>query len=186
MPWPTRAAGSPTSRHSSCASSEADGLARLVDRGEDPPPASAIEPSSRYRQARAHDLLVWMAERAWRDHWYGEDPAAPPYYAAIVARLFNDAQGLFPELRESDQKRREPLEAPNRLAIESPDSLVVTSELEALASYRVVDEAGPQMVAVPPGIPVVRPRVGGPLNLADSAADYRASARGTRPIPDSD
>ena len=85
--------------------SEADGLARLVDRGEDPPASSAVEPSSRYRQARVHDFLIWMADRTWRDHWYSEKPTAPPYYQAIVARLFNDAQGLFPELREADQKR---------------------------------------------------------------------------------
>ena len=91
--------------------SAADSLARLVDRGEDPPAASAVEPSSRYRQALRHDLLLWMAERAWRDHWYSEDPAAPPYYQAIVARLFNDAQGLFPELSEADQKVRQPLDA---------------------------------------------------------------------------
>ena len=103
--WPTRDAGSPThSRRSNRGSSAADGLARLVDRGEDPPAASAVEPSSRYRQARVHDLLVWMADRAWLDHWYSEDPAAPPYYQAIVARLFNDAQGLFPELSEADLK----------------------------------------------------------------------------------
>ena len=83
---------------------EADGLARLVHRGEDPSAASAVEPSSRYRQALVHDLLLWLADRAWRDHWYSEDPAAPPYYQGIVARLCNDAQGLFPELREADQK----------------------------------------------------------------------------------
>ena len=137
----------------------ADGLARLVDRGEDPPAASAVEPSSRYRRLRVHDLLVWMADRAWLDHWYSKDPAAPPYYAAIVARLFNDAQGLFPEFRDADLKLREQREAPNRLDIQnSPERLVVTSELDVAAGYRVVDAKGPRMVngaARHPGRPAV-------------------------------
>jgi hypothetical protein len=166
--------------------SEADGLARLVDRGEDPPADSTVEPSSRYRQARVHDFLVWMADRTWRDHWYSEKPSAPPYYQAIVARLFNDAQGLLPELREADQKDRERYSAPGRLALAlkgpDPDHLVVTSELEASASYRVVDETGPE--TLPPGIPVVRPRVTSELNLVPPTADYRTAARGPDALTD--
>jgi hypothetical protein len=161
--------------------SEADGLARRVDRGDDPPAVETVEPASRYRQARVHDFLVWMARRAWLDHWYGEKPTAPPYYQAIVARLFDDAQGFFPDLREADRKERERLSAPGRLALTGPDQgrLVVTSELEASAEYRVVEETGPP--TVPPGIPVVRPRLIGPLDLVPpSTADYRAAARGSQ------
>ncbi len=158
--------------------SAADGLARMVDRGEDPPAASAVEPSSRYRQARAHDLLLWMAERAWLDHWYSEDPEAPPYYQAIVARLRNDAQALFPELHEADQKYFERLEASGRLTLESPQRLVVTSELAVSAECHVVDESGSQLVPVPEGIPVLRPLISGPLTLTDSSAEYRTATRG--------
>ncbi len=167
--------------------SRADGLARLIDRGEDPPADSLVEPSSRYRQARVHDFLVWMADRAWRDHWYSEKPTAPPYYQAIVTRLFNDAEGLFPELREADQKDRQRYSAPGRLALalKGPDEdhLVVTSELQVSAEYSVVDETGPETVP-PGGIPVVRPQVTKELNLVPPIADYRAAARGPDAVTD--
>jgi hypothetical protein len=161
---------------------EADSLARLVDRGDDPPAAKDVEPSSRYRQARVHDFLLWMAERAWRDHWYQENPTAPAYYRAIVGRLFDDAGGLFPALKEDDQKQRESLLALGRLAIDGPDRVVVTSELEASAAYTVVDETGVKLVPVPPGgVPVVRPQVKEPLVLAKGAtAGYRAAPRSSQ------
>jgi hypothetical protein len=159
---------------------EADRLARMVVRGDEPPEAKDVEPSSRYRQARVHEFLLWMAERAWRDHWYDEKPAAPPYYRTIVGRLFDDAEGLFPALREGDQKQRAKLLAEGRLAIDGPDQLVVTSEREASAAYRAIDEPGAQREAVPDGIPVVRPKVTDPLVLAKrSTADYRVLPRGS-------
>ena len=160
--------------------SQAEGLSRLVDRGEAPPATSAVEPASRYRQTRLHQLLLWLASRTSLDHWYSEKPSAPPYYQAIVSRLFDDAQGLFPELRDSDQKERDRLRAQGRLALAGParDRLVVTSELSPSAEYRVLDETGPG--TVPPGIPVVRGQVEGALSLLPSTtADYRLAARGS-------
>ena len=119
---------------------------------------------------RAHDLLVWMADRAWLDHWYGEDPAAP----AVLRRRSSPGCSTTPRgcSRTSARPIRSAASSSSAATASdienSPDRLVVTSELAVAAGYRVVDESGPRMVPVPPGIPVVRPRVSGPLTSADS------------------
>ena len=86
----------------------ADGLARLVDRGEDPPAGSAVEPSSRYRRLRAHELLVWMAERAWLDHWYNKDPRRPAVLRRDRHPAVQRRPGALPRLprRRPQEPRR--------------------------------------------------------------------------------
>ena len=150
---------------------QAEGLSRLVDPGTDP----AAEPAARHRQGRVRDLLLWMAQRAWSDHWYDERPEAKPYYQEIVARLLGVAEKLFPELVEAHQKLREGLLAAGRLDLEGPARLVVTSEFEAPTAYRVV-ELGPGKV--PAGSPVARPRLDPLLQLAEGTADFRLAPRG--------
>ncbi|HZW33082.1 MAG TPA: hypothetical protein VFF52_20365, partial [Isosphaeraceae bacterium] len=154
---------------------QAEGLSRLVDPGTDPPAGSAAEPAARHRQARVRDLLLWMAQRAWSDHWYEEKPEAKPYYQEIVARLLGVAEKLFPELGEAHQKLRERLLAPARLDLDGPERLVLTSEFEAPASYRVIDR-GPG--TVPAGSPVARPRLDPLLQLAEGTAGFRLAPRG--------
>jgi hypothetical protein len=153
---------------------QADRLARLVDRGDDPLPGSAIEPGARYRQARVRDFLVWMANRVWLDHWSGEKPQAKPYYQEIAGQLLGDAEKLFPALRDEHQKLRERITSASRLGLDGPASLLMTSELEALASYRVVD-SGP--TPVPAGIPVVRPRPDPLVQIEEGATDFRVAPR---------
>lgn len=156
---------------------KADALSRALDRGEDPPSVSKIEPASRHRQARVHDLFVWMADRTRRDHWYSENPNAPPYYEAIGDRLFKSVDGLFPDLHEADQQQRDRLMKRGKLELTGPDQIIVTSELETMARY-YVDGPGPGPGEVPFGFPVVRPRLSGPLSLADQSPGYRVASRG--------
>jgi hypothetical protein len=154
---------------------QAESLSRLVDPATDPPAGTAAEPAARLRQARVHDLLLGMAQRTWSDHWYDEKPEAKPYYQESVARLLGVAEKLFPELGELHQKLREGLLAPGRLDLDGPERLVLTSEFEAPAAYRVVAR-GPGKV--PPGSPVARPRLDPLLQLAEGTADFRLAPRG--------
>src|SRR5262249_319117 len=121
---------------------QAEGLSRLVDPGTDPP---APEPAAPDRQARGPDLLLGMAPRAWPDHWSAEKHEVKPYYQESVDRLLGVAEKLFPELSELHQKLRKDLLAPGRLDLDGPERLVLTSEFEAPAAYRVI-ERGPGKV----------------------------------------
>jgi hypothetical protein len=48
------------------------------------------------RKARMQGLLVWQAERTWRGHWHGDDPAATPHYRIVGLAYLRDARGLAP------------------------------------------------------------------------------------------
>ena len=73
----------------------ADRLARLLDGGAPAVPESKAEATASLRLSRVHDLLLWMAERTWKDHWYDEDPKAiKPYYQAAGQRFASDAEKL--------------------------------------------------------------------------------------------
>jgi hypothetical protein len=153
---------------------KADRLSRLIDGGAVPPASSATEPAARYRQARVRDLLVWMADRAWRDHWYDENPKAKPYYQEVVKRLIDDANKLFGNLGAVHQPLRDRLNAKGQLGLTGPARQVLTSEQGAMVSYQL-DDPGPQ--TVPPGIPVVKPRPDPLLELEDGVTDYRTAPR---------
>src|SRR5262249_26128814 len=125
-------------------------------------------------QARVRDFLVWTANRTWLDHWYDEKPLAKPYFQEIVSRLLGDADKLFPALREEHRQLRERLSAPGRLQLDGPERLVLTSEFEAPAGFRVAESGAAK---VPAGIPVVRPHPDPLLQLAEGATEFRVAPR---------
>ncbi len=160
---------------------KADRLSRLIDGGAAPLDESVGEATSRYRQTRIHDLLLWMAERTWQDHWYDEKPQAKPYYKFAGSRFVTDAAKLFPKTAEVlkiktllDQSGQFQLDLtkPSQLPLDGPPRLVLTSERSLAVSYRIV-ETGP----IPPGLPVVKPRVDRLLQLEDDAPGYQIARR---------
>ena len=160
---------------------KADRLSRLIDGGAAPLDESVGEATARYRQTRIYDLLLWMAERTWQDHWYDEEPKAKPYYKVAGSRYVTDAAKLFPNtaevlkiknlLDQSDQFQLD-LTKPSQLPLDVPPRLVLTSERGLAVSYRVVESG-----AIPPGLPVVKPRVDRLLQLDDDATGYRIARR---------
>jgi hypothetical protein len=150
----------------------ADRLGRQIDGSAPRLEESAHEATTRLRETRVHDLLLAMADRAWLDHWYDEDPnpPTPPYYKAVGSRFIDDADKLIsqsPLVRAA----RERLNQPGQLAIEGQPSLVLTSEPAAGLRYRVI---APR--TVPPGIPVIKPVPGRFLELEGETSGFRSVA----------
>src|SRR5262249_21035881 len=56
-----------------------DRCSRLLD-GARAEADDSREATARYRERLVHNLLIWLADRTWLDHWYGEDPKNTPYY----------------------------------------------------------------------------------------------------------
>ncbi|QEH33047.1 hypothetical protein OJF2_15430 [Aquisphaera giovannonii] len=149
----------------------AERLDRLIDGGEEPLPDSRPEAASLGRGLRIRGLLLWLAERAWRDHWFDEDPkAVSPYYRTVATRLVGDAARIA--AKGPDLARIRQLVARNdRLKLEGPSKIIMTTEPAADATYRIAAEGDPE--SIPPGLPVIRPRVEPELGLLDGAAGYR-------------
>jgi hypothetical protein len=145
---------------------KADRLGRLIDAGV--PSISESEPTERLRSVRVHDLLLWLADRTWKDHWYAEDPRGQqPYYRTAGTRFVGDAAQLFPE--SSAVKGGRALFAKGgRLGWEPQKDLILTSERGLRAVFRVVKTGD-----VPDGLPVVKPLTQGPIRLGEDEAGYR-------------
>ena len=150
----------------------ADRLGRQIDGGAPPLEENAVEAAARLRQARVHDLLLTLAERARLDHWYGEDPDERPYYHVVGSRFVADASSVF---RDSPPARATQgrLDEKGSLEISGRPRLVLTSERSAGLAYKVV-ATGP----VPEGLPVVRPVPDRLLELQGDAGGFRAVERG--------
>jgi hypothetical protein len=148
---------------------KADRLARQCGGGMPGDPVPKVEAAALYRQTRVHDLLLWMAERTWRDHWYDEDPrAGRPYYLSAAARYLNDARALFPESPDVPRVQ-EKVERKDRLLLIGPPRIVLTSEPSREVAYRIAAEGDP-----PTGLPVVRPRVEGDLRIEGESPGFRS------------
>ena len=129
----------------------ADRLNRLLDGGARALVETEIEPASRKRQVTVHNVLLWMADRAWRDHWYAEeDKLRPPYYQVVGGRFVKDAGEIFRETAET-KAAQERLDRPGDYQVKGPQTLVVTSELSVPAAFQIARTG-----TLPPGIPVVR------------------------------
>ena len=76
---------------------KADRLGRQIDGSAPRLEESVHEAAARLRETRVHDLLLAMADRAWLDHWYDEDPnpPTPPYYKVAGSRFIDDASKLL-------------------------------------------------------------------------------------------
>jgi hypothetical protein len=132
---------------------DADRLARMID-AHTPLPAPgepALRPSWRLRKLRGHDVLNWLARRAWLDHWYDENPTANPYYRAVGSRFVQDALGLFPKSPEAAEAQKI-LDAKDGLRFDEPKPVLFTSDLRRDVTYRLVETG-----TVPEGVPVVKP-----------------------------
>ena len=146
----------------------ADRLARLLDGGAPAVPESKAEATSLLRLSRVHDLLLWMAERTWKDHWYDVDPKAiKPYYQAAGQRFASDAEKLVAKSAELPRVQKL-LAEKDRLKLDGPTRSVLTSELSKDLPYRVSAEGDP-----PPGLPVIKPEPDSRLQLEGGNAGYR-------------
>jgi hypothetical protein len=153
---------------------KADRLGRQIDGAAPPLEEDAVEASARLRQARVHDLLLALAERARLDHWYGEDPKETPYYRVVGSRFVKDALYLFSNspLAQATEKR---LEEKGEFRISGALRRILTSEASARLAYEVVAEG-----AVPEGLPVVRPVPDRLLELQGDGGGFRTVERGAR------
>ena len=124
-----------------------------------------------------HDVLLWLADRAWEDHWYNDNPHDRPYYyESAVSNLLSDAADVlaaFPDIRPP--KKDFDFKGELALELQGQDSIVLTSELNASAAYRVVEKGRVPKL----GIPVVKPLAGPGLQLdvPRGIPEYRTASR---------
>jgi hypothetical protein len=150
---------------------KADRLERLVEGGSPRPTDASMQVSVLLREARVHDLLIGMADRAWEDHWYDED-GKERYYHAVGALFIQDAEKYFPYSAPVRDARAR-MERKGRIAVAVQPRITFTSETEGELQYRVADEG-----IVPEGLPVVRPTAEPPLEFDPSSTGYRLVPRG--------
>lgn len=151
----------------------ADRLGRFIDSGSQPLPESKPEAAGVARRQRVHDLLVWLADRAWKDHWFAEDEnAVKPYYRAAGLRFANDADKLALKTPDPEAARmKEVLSGDGRLKINGPDRLVLTTEAKKDVAFQVAAEG--DEAKIPPGLPVIKPIVEGELGLEGESDGFR-------------
>lgn len=153
---------------------EADRLARMLD-VRTPLPARddpASRASWRLRKLRGHDVLNWLARRAWLDHWYDEDPKANPYYRSVGSRFVQDALGLFPKSPEAAEAQKL-LDAKDALGFDEPKPILFTSDLRRNVTYQLVETG-----TVPEGTPVVKPEPDAGLKVEGEGREgYRMVSR---------
>ena len=131
-------------------------LGRIIDGGAPPLAESVPEATALERQTRVHDLLVWLARRSWQDHWYDEDPkAVKPYYRTVGLRFASDAAKLV-EKSPDVSKIRQILGQDDKLRLDGPSLLALTSERVSDLNYRIAADGKEDQI--PPGLPVVAPR----------------------------
>lgn len=145
---------------------KADRLERQIDDRAPRLDDSTIEAATRLRQVRIHTTLLALADRAWEDHWYGEDPK-DRYYISIGSRFINDADKYFPQSAPV-RAARERMNRTGEVALEGPPPLVLTSEADARFAYKIVREG-----VVPDGLPVVQPIPEQPLDLDAGDMGFR-------------
>jgi hypothetical protein len=122
----------------------ADRLARMVPGDlritQDPFAAANVpqeNPPVMYRKWLMQDFLLFQAQRTMDDHWASEDPsAAEPYYQVAGQRYAKDADTLVPRQKSTDAMLTQ-LKLIERFKLESPRSLMATSELKFGGTWRL-------------------------------------------------
>ena len=104
------------------------------------------EATAKYRERLAHNVLIWLADRTWLDHWYGEEPKSTPYYKIAGGKYIDDAERLVPGSLAAKQAR-EQLNQPSELTLVKNKAIVWTSEVDRAIPYQV-EEIG----KVPPAL----------------------------------
>jgi hypothetical protein len=151
-----------------------DTLGRIVD-GVGSEILSA-NPASRCRRAGMISLLVWQAERTYRDHWSGEDPQAEPYYLVAGRRYLDDAgqvdfrTGPAVQPRTMVKNERDRISEPGRLGFAGPKRFQLTSEQQFTVRFNIGPEKGAN---VPEGYPVAWLDIGPNLRPVGTQATQR-------------
>jgi len=123
--------------------------------------SSPNAPSDLYQQLLLRDLLLWQASRTLADHWYSEDPALEPYYRTAGLRFVEDARRIDPRptpLKTSANAAQSAIERPGQFTFQGPDRLVLTSERQVEAEYRLQpdpnlpDASGVPVFWIEPGL----------------------------------
>lgn len=115
--------------------------------------AKAGSPSEALRRVRLHDLLLWLAERTLRDHWFGESARSDDvYYRDVGRQLVADARTFVEESSEA-KEREEQLDQPGELTFGGPEHLDWTSERAIDLSFDLKPVEGAN---VPLGTAIVR------------------------------
>jgi hypothetical protein len=153
---------------------QADRLQRQIDAASPRVDDSDFEAASRLRQARVHNMLIALAERAWQDHWYDEDPKER-YYLAVGSKYLADAERFFPGTAPV-RAAQEGLHRPGKLVASGPTRRLLTSEAGCGLVYKVGREG-----AVPDGLPVVKATALPPLALDEAASSFHALSGGQDP-----
>ena len=148
-------------------------LGRIIDGGAPSLPESEPEAAALERQTRVHDLLVWLARRNWLDHWYDEDPkAVKPFYRTVGLRLASDAAKLVEKSPEVS-KIRQVLGQDDKLRLDGPSLLALTSERVSDLNYRIAADGKEDQI--PPGLPVVAPSADAEIKLEGENTGYRVA-----------
>jgi len=157
-----------------------DRLSRQIDGGAEPPLPPEHEWTTRLRVTRVHDVLRRLADRTWEDHWFNEKLEDPPpnYYQAAVSNLLNESKALLLTAFPNIQAPKKDFDFKGEFALElqGPDPIVLTSEQDASAAYRIIEKNGlPKQ-----GIPVVKPEAGEGLQLREVSGgipEFRTASR---------
>ncbi|QDU95982.1 vWA domain-containing protein [Lignipirellula cremea] len=121
------------------------------------------------RKLLLQDLLLWQADRTWRDHWSAQDPNAEPYYRTAGLTFLDDARQLDSHHQELNALQQK-LQQNGVLAFATPSRLDLTSQQQLEVACQL--EPGPG-AALPPGYPTVWVEAGDSLNLVSPAPQER-------------
>jgi hypothetical protein len=138
-------------------------------------------PAAAYRQRLVQDVLLWQAERAFFDHWYGEEATGEPYFRVAGREYLKDAIRLdakherlkaVEQLVAQDWKLSAALDRAPGLTAGGPAAPVLhwTSEDDFAVQFRI---KGPANLVAPPGHPVVWVRTGGLVEVLSPPPEQR-------------
>jgi hypothetical protein len=129
-------------------------------------------PADQLRRLELSGLLVWQGERTLEDHWFAEDPAAPPYYASAGALFAADARRLGPRPPSAAlQALERRLAQPGDLTLTGLARYAVTTDQPFAFDYRL--QPAPDAF-VPAGLPVVWAEAADPNKVRVLSPTYRA------------
>jgi hypothetical protein len=155
---------------------KADRLERLLEGGTPRTVGASTEAAAKLREARVHDLLIGMADRAWEDHWYYQD-GKEPYFRAVGTLFINDADHLFDESLPVREARKQMDREGKITAAAVRKQVTFTSETKGQLEFEIADEGH-----VPEGLPVVKPTaeptIKPPLEPDPESTGYRVVSRG--------
>ncbi|QDU62430.1 hypothetical protein Pan216_32970 [Planctomycetes bacterium Pan216] len=141
---------------------QADSLARQLDGVGSF--ALTESPGEIIRRDLITELMLWLSERTYLDHWFAYDPTAEPYYRFAGLIYLDDAWRLAISQSQRDeiQKQQSRLNAPGTLTIEGPAVFNLTSQLSFMLDYSI---APSRSASVPEGYVTLWPVSGENIDL---------------------